>query len=179
MKNSTTAIGLALGAAGIGFALWALGPGEAPAAPVEAEFREVAAESVRPERTLEVAAAPRETKAAPAAKAKDYIPATDYARPEDVPWEVFKNKKFALTLRPNRILEDGTIEYVDVPMLQKGKRVFGTMSAKPTEVAAILPDEIPEGQVDTSAASSASAGPVGIPTPQGATPPPPRTPQRN
>jgi hypothetical protein len=179
MKNSTTAIGLALGAAGIGFALWALNQSEAPAAPVEVELREVAAEPVRPERTLEVAAAPRETKAAPTAKAKDYIPATDYARPEDVPWEVFKNKKFALTLRPNRILEDGTIEYVDVPMLQKGQRVFGKMSAKPTEVAAIVPEEIPEGKVDASASAGAASGPVGIPTPQAATPPPPRNPQRN
>lgn len=179
MKHSTTVIGLALGVAAIGAALWALGPSDAPAAAVEVELREVADEPVRPERTLEVAAAPREAKAAPVAKAKDYIPATDYARPEDVPWEVFKNKKFALTLRPNRILEDGTIEYVDVPMLQKGKRVFGTMSAKPTEVAAILPDEIPEGQVDAVAASGAASGPVGIPTPQGATAPPSGSPQRN
>jgi hypothetical protein len=177
MKKSTTALGLALAAAAaLGIVLWASSPSSEAAASGTSQLAPAAPEPVRKERTLEVAAAPRETKA-PAAKKKDYIPATDYARPEDVPWEVFSNKKKALTLRPNRVLEDGTLEYVDVPMLQKGKRVFGTMTATPTEVAAILPEEIPEEQRE-SVGSGASA-PVGIPTPSGTPPPTPQQRKRN
>jgi hypothetical protein len=183
MKKSTTAMGLALAAATIGAALWALDPSDASAPSSVAELAAPAHEPVREERTLAVPATPREAKAPAGAKAKEYIPATDYARPEDVPWEVFQNKKHALKLRPNRILEDGTIEYVDVPMIQKGKRVFGTMSAKPTEIAPVLPEEVPEGLGDSE--GSAATQPVGIPnagglpTPGGATPPPPLPQKRN
>ncbi|MBL8899357.1 MAG: hypothetical protein JNM84_17100 [Planctomycetes bacterium] len=178
MKKSTTAMGLALAAAAaLGIVLWASSPSNEAAAGGASQLAPVAPEPVREERTLEVAAAPRETKAPAVAKKKDYVPATDYARPEDVPWEVFSNKKKALTLRPNRILEDGTIEYIDVPMLQKGKRVFGTMTATPTEIAAILPDEVPEEQRETAGAGASA--PVGIPTPSGTPPPTPQQRKRN
>ena len=178
MKKSTTALGLVLAsAAALGIVLWATSSSGGAAARETSQLAPAAPEPVRKERTLEVAAAPRDTKAPAAAKQKDYTPATDYARPEDVPWEVFTNKKKALTLRPNRVLEDGTLEYLDVPMLQKGKRVFGTMTATPTEVAAILPDEIPEEQRE-SLGSGVSA-PVGIPTPSGTPPPKPEQRKRN
>lgn len=162
MKKSF-AIAAAGATAAAALCVWALSPGrrEDPTSPQI--LSEASAEPVREERTLEVAAAPQQTAATKAPK--DYVPATDYARPEDVPWSVFKNKKHALTLRPNRVLEDGTIEYRDVPAMQMGKRTFVTMTAKPTDIAPIAPDEMPEQPAEETGAGSRA--PVAIPASPG------------
>lgn len=154
------ALGLTV-AALAGLAIWALNASDSDAHAKQTKLGGVPEEVVRAERILEAPTPPVEASAAPEV-AKNYTPATDYAHPEDVPWSAFKDKKNPLKLRPNRILEDGTIEYVDVPMIRLGKRTFGTMTAKPTETAPILEEGILEDR--THLYGSGSRAPVVVPS---------------